>query len=93
MKFIEALNEVVQNNKVVVRVGTLLHDYGHYSDPTYDWHMWTRIRMDSDDPTDEEALVMIETRNKKASGDWYGGWQDDNMMREDILAEDWEIVE
>lgn len=93
MNFTDALNEVVQNNKIVWRPGQQLHDYDHYSDPEYDWHMWTRIRTDSEDPTDEEALIIIETRNRlDKNGWWYGDWQEDNITRESILAEDWEIL-
>jgi hypothetical protein len=92
MTFIEALNEVVSNNKVVQRK---MHEFsgresGKNCGP---WSSWIRMRME-DDVVPFDALVFIETNNHDDRDfHWVANWSNDDLSKEDILATDWEFQE
>lgn len=97
MNFQEALHEVITN-------GVVAYHRSYYCEDDHDrpypdrssatpWSIWMRIRLwDSD--YDEEALVFFESNNyDETTGKWLLEWNEDQLSRADILAEDWEIKE
>jgi hypothetical protein len=95
MTFQEALNEVIKNNTIVWRK---THQFADDYDrppargvPT-PWSEWTRIRMwDCDVPFD--AILYFESNNRDdTTNTWSLKWEDDDLTKMDVWAEDWEIT-
>jgi hypothetical protein len=91
MNFRNAINLVVYDNQTVTRKGFQHpHSYDGNDDP---WSEWIRIRVE-DDLVDREALIFIETNSyDDVNQKWFSSeWREDNLNKEDVLADDWELV-
>jgi hypothetical protein len=88
MTFQEALNEVVINNRVVIRRQFTFDGRESNSGP---WSEWLKIRMeDSHFPND--AVVFFEVNGfDEVEKAWLHAWEEYNVTKADILADDWEF--